>query len=106
MGLRATGSEIVGLVPLAPMLEAGRHYLRKQGRSTGVSERELVETAVQSLGLAELSPFDIDKKIIEYRVAPQTKELKKMSLSDFVDELASDSVAPGGGSAAALADFE
>lgn len=103
MGLRATGSEIVGLVPLAPMLEAGRHYLRKQGRSTGVSERELVETAVQSLGLAELSPFDIDKKIIEYRVAPQVKELKKLSLSDFVDELASDSVAPGGGSAAALA---
>ncbi|MCC7527880.1 MAG: glutamate formimidoyltransferase [Candidatus Melainabacteria bacterium] len=103
MGLRVTGSEIVGLVPLEPMLEAGRHYLRKQGRSTGVSERELVETAVQSLGLAELSPFDIDKKIIEYRVAPQSKELKKMSLSDFVDELASDSVAPGGGSAAALA---
>lgn len=103
MGLRVTGSEIVGLVPLAPMLEAGRHYLKKQGRSTGVCERELVETAVQSLGLAELSPFDIDKKIIEYRVAPQTKELKKLSLSDFVDELASDSVAPGGGSAAALA---
>jgi glutamate formiminotransferase/formiminotetrahydrofolate cyclodeaminase len=103
MGLRVTGSEIVGLVPLAPMLEAGRHYLRKQGRSTGVSERELVETAVQSLGLAELSPFEIDKKIIEYRVAPAIKELKKLSLSDFVDELASDSVAPGGGSAAALA---
>ncbi len=103
MGLRATGSEIVGLVPLAPMLEAGRHYLRKQGRSTGVSERELVETAVQSLGLAELSPFDIEKKIIEYNVAPKIKELKKLSLSDFVDDLASDSVAPGGGSAAALA---
>lgn len=102
-GLRVTGSEIVGLVPLAPMLEAGRHYLRKQGRSTGVSERELVETAVQSLGLAELSPFDIEKKIIEYNVAPKMKELKKLSLSDFVDELASDSVAPGGGSAAALA---
>lgn len=102
-GLRVTGSEIVGLVPLAPMLEAGRHYLRKQGRSTGVSERELVETAVQSLGLAELAPFDIDKKIIEYNVAPKVKELKKLSLSDFVDELASDSVAPGGGSVAALA---
>jgi len=102
-GLRVTGSEIVGLVPLAPMLEAGRHYLRKQGRSTGVSERELVETAVQSLGLAELAPFDVDKKIIEYNVAPKVKELKKLSLSDFVDELASDSVAPGGGSVAALA---
>lgn len=103
LGLRVTGSEIVGLVPLAPMLEAGRHYLKKQGRSTGVSERELVETAVQSLGLAELSPFDIDKKIIEYRVAPAIKELKNLSLSAFVDELASDSVAPGGGSVAALA---
>ena len=70
LGLRVTGSEIVGLVPLAPMLEAGMHYLRKQGRSTGVSEAEIVECAVQSLGLAELSPFVAKEKIIEYRVAP------------------------------------
>lgn len=102
LGLIATGSEIVGLVPLAPMLEAGRHYLRKQGRSTGVSEKELIETAVQSLGLAELSPFDPAQKIIEYRVASKSKELKEMTVTDFVDEVASESAAPGGGSIAAL----
>lgn len=103
MGLRATGSEIVGLVPLAPMLDAGRHYLKQQGRSTGVSEAELIETAIQTLGLAELTPFDPAKKIIEYRVSPGVKELKDLSLSNFLDELSSDSVAPGGGSVAALA---
>ncbi|MDP3507814.1 MAG: glutamate formimidoyltransferase [Candidatus Melainabacteria bacterium] len=102
LGLRVTGSEIVGLVPLAPMLEAGRHYLRKQGRSTGISEAEIVECAVQSLGLAELSPFVAKEKIIEYRVAPEGKFLRNMSLSAFVDELASESPAPGGGSVAAL----
>src|SRR5206468_3818458 len=102
LGVRATGSEIVGLVPLEPMLEAGRHYLRKQGRSTGVSEKELITTALQSLGLAELAPFDPKQKIIEYRVAPSVKLLKDMTLTDFADELASESPAPGGGSVAAL----
>lgn len=102
LGLRVTGSEIVGLVPLAPMLEAGRHYLRKQGRSTGVSEAEIVECAIQSLGLAELSPFVAKEKIIEYRVAPEGKFLRDMTLTKFVDELASESPAPGGGSVAAL----
>ncbi|MBA4050191.1 MAG: glutamate formimidoyltransferase [Cyanobacteria bacterium PR.023] len=102
LGLRVTGSEIVGLVPLAPMLEAGQHYLRKQGRSTGVSEAEIVECAIQSLGLAELSPFVAKEKIIEYRVAPEGKFLRDMTLTKFVDELASESPAPGGGSVAAL----
>ncbi len=102
LGLRVTGSEIVGLVPLEPMLAAGRHYLAKQNRSTGVSEKELITVAVQSLGLSDLSPFDPQQKIIEYRVAGASKNLKNMSLSDFVDELASESAAPGGGSVAAL----
>ncbi len=103
LGIRVTGSEIVGLVPLAPMLEAGRHYLKKQGRCTGVSEEELLEAAVQSLGLAELSPFEPLKKIIEYTVAPKAVALKDMKVSAFIDELASESPAPGGGSVAALA---
>lgn len=103
LGMRVTGSEIVGLVPLAPMLEAGRHYLKKQGRCTGVSEEDLLEVAVQSLGLAELSPFEPRKKIIEYSVAPQTMALKDMKVGAFIDELASESPAPGGGSVAALA---
>jgi glutamate formiminotransferase/formiminotetrahydrofolate cyclodeaminase len=102
MGLRVTGSEIVGLVPLEPMLEAGRHYLARQRRSTGVSESELVETAIQSLGLSELQPFDPHKKIIEYRLAKDGRPLGKMTLSTFLDELASESPAPGGGSVAAL----
>ncbi|MCA9804199.1 MAG: glutamate formimidoyltransferase [Cyanobacteria bacterium HKST-UBA02] len=103
LGMRVTGSEIVGLVPLGPMLDAGRHYLEKQGRSTAVSEKELIETAIQSLGLAELAPFDPALKIIEYRVAPEIAGLKDMTVKDFLDELASESPAPGGGSVAALA---
>jgi len=102
MGLRVTGSEIVGLVPLKAMLEAGRHYLKMQGRSTGVSEEELVETAVQSLGLSDLTPFNPREKIIDYRVEESGKFLRYMTLSQFVNELASESVAPGGGSVAAL----
>lgn len=103
LGMRVTGSEIVGLVPLEPMLAAGRHYLARQGRSQGVSERDLIECAIQSLGLSDLAPFDPDEKIIEYKVAAKGKNLRDMSLSDFADELASESPAPGGGSTAALA---
>ena len=101
-GLRVTGSEIVGLVPLSAMLEAGRHYLSKQGRSTGVSEQELVTTAIQSLGLAELSPFDPQSKIIEYKVSDTEKLLVRKTVAGFLDELASESPAPGGGSVSAL----
>lgn len=101
-GLRVTGSELVGLIPLEAMRLAGRHYLERQGRSTGVPERELIHIAVRSLGLDELSEFDVDKKIIEYRVRDQSGSLVEMSGRAFADELSSDSPAPGGGSVAAL----
>ncbi len=84
------------------MLEAGRHYLKVQGRSPGVCEADLVEMAVQSLGLADLTAFNPAEKIIDYRVEESGRWLKDMTLSQFADELASESVAPGGGSVAAL----
>jgi glutamate formiminotransferase/formiminotetrahydrofolate cyclodeaminase len=103
-GLRATGSELVGLIPRKAMLDAGRHYLRKQGKSTGIPERQIVETAIQSLCLNEITPFDPDEKIIEYRLARDTRDrlLVSRSTAAFVDELSTDSPAPGGGSVAAL----
>lgn len=101
-GLRVTGSELVGLIPLAAMLACGRHFLQKQGMSSGVSEAELVRVAVQSLGLSEVAAFAPEHKIVEYRFR-EKGQLVSMTVQDFVDELASDSPAPGGGSIAALA---
>jgi len=102
LGARITGSEIVGLVPKEALLAAGRHYLKKQGSSTGVSERELVDIAVISLGLSEVAPFEPEQKIIEHRVAGAAP-LASLTVSRFDDVLASDAPAPGGGSVAALA---
>lgn len=102
MGARVTGSEIVGLVPKEALLQAGRHYLRKQGKSAGVSEEKLINMANLSLGLDEVAPFDPAQKIIEYRVRKVGK-LSSMKLTEFCNELASDSPAPGGGSVSALA---
>jgi len=102
LGLVVTGSELVGLTPLEPLVEAGRYYLRKQGRSTGLPEREIVELAIQSLGLAQLAPFDPEKRIIEYAVR-MPGPLVSMTIERFVDEVSSSSPAPGGGSVAALA---
>jgi glutamate formiminotransferase/formiminotetrahydrofolate cyclodeaminase len=102
-GLRVTGSELVGLIPLDAMLSAGKYYLEAQGKSPGAPEAEIVRIAVQSLGLSDLAPFDPRKKIIEYRVAtPGAQRLAGLSLREFVDELSTDHPAPGGGSAAAL----
>ena len=101
-GLRVTGSELVGLVPLQVMLDAGRHYLKLQGVSEGVSEAELIHTAVRSMGLDEIAPFDPKKKIIEYLLENgQGKRLQNLTMIGFSEMLASDSPAPGGGSAAA-----
>jgi glutamate formiminotransferase/formiminotetrahydrofolate cyclodeaminase len=101
-GLRVTGSELVGLIPLSAMLDAGKHYLQKQNRSIGVSEQELIHIAVKSLGLDELAPFDPEKKIIEYKLRKAENErLIRMDLRAFADETASESPAPGGGSISA-----
>ncbi|MBI5534235.1 MAG: glutamate formimidoyltransferase [Deltaproteobacteria bacterium] len=102
LGLVVTGSELVGLIPKDAMLEAGRYYLKKQGRSWGVPERELIHIAILSLGLGELSPFDPKKKIIEMCVEGAMKRLVDRTVTDFVDECSMDSPAPGGGSVAAL----
>jgi glutamate formiminotransferase/formiminotetrahydrofolate cyclodeaminase len=102
LGLVVTGSELVGLIPKDAMLEAGRFYLKKQGRSWGVPERELIHIASLSLGLGELSPFDPKKKIIEMCVEGSMNKLVDRTVTDFVDECSMDSPAPGGGSVAAL----
>ncbi len=101
-GLRVTGSELVGLVPLKAMLDAGRYFLRKQKRSLGVSDAELIKIAVRSMGLDELKPFNPKEKIIEYMIAEDDgSRLADMSLTGFADETASESPAPGGGSVSA-----
>lgn len=101
-GLRVTGSELVGVVPLQAMLNAGKYFLRKQKRSTGISDSEIIKIAVKSMGLDELYPFDPKKKIIEYILQDDDKKsLVKMNLTDFANETASESPAPGGGSISA-----
>ena len=101
-GLRVTGSELVGLIPLKAMLDAGRYFLKKQKRSTGVSEKELIKIAIRSLGLDELAPFKPEERIIEYLLKdPSKTKLVNMSVSGFADETASESPAPGGGSISA-----
>jgi glutamate formiminotransferase/formiminotetrahydrofolate cyclodeaminase len=100
-GVRVTGSELVGLIPKKAIYDAGIHFIKKSNQPYGVSEKEIIETAIQSLGLSELSLFEPNEKIIEYKVAKK-RELINMSITDFVDELASNSPAPGGGSIAAL----
>jgi glutamate formiminotransferase/formiminotetrahydrofolate cyclodeaminase len=101
-GIRVTGSELVGLVPLGAMLDAGRHFLRKQQRSTGIADDELIKIAVKSLGLDELGPFDPSRKIIEYAMDHRTDRLVDLPVRRFVETTASESPAPGGGSVAAV----
>lgn len=101
-GIRVTGSELVGLIPLRSMLDAGRYFLHRQQRSAGLSDEELIRTAVRSMGLSELKPFNPDEKIIEYVLRDKSrKKLTDLSLSSFIWETSSDSPAPGGGSVAA-----
>jgi glutamate formiminotransferase/formiminotetrahydrofolate cyclodeaminase len=101
-GIRVTGSELVGLVPLKSLTDAGKYFLKKQNRSTGVSEKELVRTAILTMGLNELAPFNPEERVIEYLLQDKAdSKLVSMSLAAFADETASESPAPGGGSIAA-----
>jgi glutamate formiminotransferase / formiminotetrahydrofolate cyclodeaminase len=112
LGSRVTGSEVVGLLPLEAMLEAGKFYYElqnaglastgRQGRTTGVPQKELIEVAIRSMGLEDVAPFNPSEKIIEYMVTEKEVNLSSMTCRDFSDELSTDSPAPGGGSAAAL----
>ena len=114
-GIRVTGSELVGLIPLDAMLSAGNHYLQKQNRTRGVPEKDIIDTAVQSLGLNDVAIFNVEEKIIEYAVKTDKGksanmsgesdkgQLINMSVTGFTEELASNSPAPGGGSVSALA---
>jgi glutamate formiminotransferase/formiminotetrahydrofolate cyclodeaminase len=103
-GMRVTGSEIVGMVPKKCLVDAGRYFLRKQRWSEGVSEEELIDIAIRSMGLSELKPFDPNEKVIEFKIqsAESKKSLVKMDVREFCNETLSDSPAPGGGSVAAL----
>jgi len=102
-GIRVTGSELVGLIPLKAMLDAGKYFLAKQQRSLGVDEAELIKIAIKSMGLDELKPFVPEEKIIEYKMAAAEKQqqLVNLTAAGFANETASESPAPGGGSVAA-----
>ncbi|MBI9052356.1 MAG: glutamate formimidoyltransferase [Bacteroidales bacterium] len=102
-GIRVSGSELVGLIPLQAMVDAGKYFLRKQNRSVGIPEKEIIKIAVKSLGLDDLYEFKPEEKIIEYKLAADEKKKKlvDMTLTGFTDETASESPAPGGGSVSA-----
>lgn len=104
-GVRVTGTEIVGLVPKSALIEAGKYFLRKQNRSVGISESEIIKIAVKSMGLDDLTPFKPEEKVIEYLLAAEDKSRKlvDMTCRGFAEETASESPAPGGGSIAAYA---
>ena len=102
-GIRVTGSELVGLIPLQAMLDAGKYFLRKQKRSVGVDNDELIKIAIKSMGLNDLKPFNPRERIIEYVLDDHSKKLVDMDLTAFANETASESPAPGGGSIAAYA---
>lgn len=100
-GMRVTGSELIGLVPLQAMLDAGKYFLRKQQRSVGIPDEEIIKIAIKSLGLDELAPFDPKKRIIEYLIDDQKDKLVDLTVAGFSNETLSESPAPGGGSVSA-----
>jgi len=100
-GIRVTGSELVGLIPLKSLLDAGRYFLAKQQRSSGVSDDELIRTAIRSMGMNDIHLFKPEEKIIEFVMSAKKDKLINMNLKAFMEETASDSPAPGGGSVSA-----
>jgi glutamate formiminotransferase/formiminotetrahydrofolate cyclodeaminase len=101
-GIRVSGTEIVGMVPLRVLTEAGRHYLKKQQRSVGIPDGELIRIAIKSMGLDDLGPFDPSQKVIEYKIGTNgSGKLINQTLEQFTQSVASESPAPGGGSVAA-----
>jgi len=100
-GIRVTGSELIGLVPKRVLIDAGKYFLKKQNRSLGISEKEIIKIAIKSLGLDELAPFVPEDRIIEYLIKKENKPLLNMNLSEFAYETSSESPAPGGGSISA-----
>ncbi|MDA8956294.1 glutamate formimidoyltransferase [Flavobacteriales bacterium] len=100
-GLRVTGSELIGLVPKKVLIDAGKFFLNKQERSSGISEKEIIKIAIKSLGLDELAPFDPQKRVIEYMLEEGKNKLVDLNLSQFANETSSESPAPGGGSISA-----
>lgn len=101
-GLLVTGSELIGMAPKEALLDAGKFYLRKQGKHIGVAEREIIHIAILSLGLNDTSPFHPDERIIEYAMQDKKKKLVDLKVDQFIHELSTDSPAPGGGSVSAL----
>lgn len=102
-GVRVTGSELVGMIPLDAIIMAGQHYLKKQNRSQGVPVKDIVECAVQSLGLSDVVKFNPKEKIIDYAVTKEERPLVSMIQTEFIDVVSTNSPAPGGGSVSALA---
>jgi glutamate formiminotransferase/formiminotetrahydrofolate cyclodeaminase len=102
LGLRVTGSELVGLAPKQAMMDAGEYYLRKQGKNIGVPEKTIIHTAILSLGLNDTAPFKPEDRIVEYAIQERGDRLVDLSVEEFVNELSSESPAPGGGSVSAL----
>tara|TARA_B100000965_G_scaffold65580_1_gene51345 strand:- start:4749 stop:6437 length:1689 start_codon:yes stop_codon:yes gene_type:complete len=102
-GIRVTGSEVVGLLPKKALIDSGNYYLKKQKKSIGIPEEDIINIAIKSLGLEDISTFNPNKKIIEYLVDRNENELKHLSIEKFLNELSRDSFAPGGGSVSALA---
>ena len=100
-GIRVTGSELVGLIPLKSMIDAGKYFLKKQQRSTGISEDEIIKIAQKTMGLDEIEKFNPNEKIIEYRIKEGGEKLSDLSLTNFLQQTASESPAPGGGSISA-----